>query len=158
MRKLLLCLALLCATPLLAQNKQGQGSIGDQAVAPQDQRAIFTALSATGATPALSLVGNPGKPGGVNPSTAYVYAPKFLAIFSPTTGTPATCTYTVFATLKFPIENPVFPADYQAISTSQTCGTPFFMTYVPASQIVLSLTALTGGTAPTVSFQVLAVH
>lgn len=162
MRKLLLSVALFIAGCGFA-SAQSAGpsptSLTQQNVAPQDARIIFTALTATGQTPAFSLVGNPGKPGGTGPSVGYVYAPKFIGVYPFLTGSPVTCTYTVYGTLKFPSESPVFPGDYLALSSSQTCSTgAFFLTYVPTSQLLISLTALTGGTSPTVTFQVISAH
>lgn len=163
LKRLILSVALLLSGGVcLAQSAGANGntSLTQQNVAPQDARAFFAALTATGQTPALSLVGNPGKPGGSGPSVAYVYAPKFIGVYPVITGSPATCSYTVYGTLKFPSESPVYPGDYLALSTSQTCTTAaaFFLTYVPTSQILISLTALTGGTSPTVTFQVISAH
>jgi len=146
MNKLCLLLALLFVTVGLSQA---------QTTVPIDNgyRYIFPALSATGTTPVYNAIngfsgGNQGK------QFADVY---FVQPF--VTGVPTTCTFHIWGTAKLIGESPSFPSDYADLSGAIDCSSAgpggVSLAYKPVSSLVISLTALSGGTTPSVTFYLL---
>lgn len=164
MRKFLTALVLLLC-PIFSLGQAATppaGSLSQQGMAPQDVMAIFSTLSATGSTTPTSIIGNPLKPGGVNPGVVSLYTPKYITVQAFVTGTPSTCTEHIWGTLKTPVETPAFPADYQDLSGALDCtmsvNQMVHIYYKPVVGLVIQLSALAGGTSPTVTFRFLAVH
>lgn len=148
----------------LAISAIAQSPATQQKVNPQDTLGIFTTFAATGSSGPLTVssLDLTAKPGGSNPSTLVMYAPKFITIQAFVTGSPSGCVYHLWGTLKTPLEAPTFPTDYQDLSGALDCttalGNMVHVYYKPVIQVVAQLSTLSGGTSPTVQVRVLAAH
>lgn len=164
MRNTFLSLLLLVGSTV-ASAQSSFNTTTQQNTAPQDTWALFPALTSVSNTAPLTVVPlftTQSKPGGTAPAIIYTYVPKYATVQAFVTGTPATCTYHVYGTLKFPLENPVFPTDYQDLTGVEDCTAPatsmVSIFAKPVVGIVISLTALTGGTSPAVVFRFITGH
>jgi hypothetical protein len=89
------------------------------------------------------------------------FVPKEYTITITPTGSPATCTYQVLGSVKLANENPVF-ADFSGgnLTSDITCTSKVSVHVSGKSWITImgNLTALSGGSSPTVQLEVLATR
>lgn len=118
----------------------------------QDQIKTFTALSAVGTTGFADVVRTYTR----YQQTESLNAPSTHIVQAFVTGTPTTCSFQLFGSLKTVAQNPVFPDDFFQLTATQDCSTvglaAVASTTRPALTVLINLVALSGGTSPSVSF------
>ena len=99
--------------------------------------------------------------GQTNPVGTYTYVPSgtpsasLHTIQANITGSPATCTFHVWGTTKTLADTPVYPTDYADLSGAIDCTTVTMIHIAnkPVTLVLVQLSAMTGGTTPSVTFR-----